>query len=69
MDEVEQVLVKGGVHRIMLDNFSSSLIKEAVQLMTEDLRQRHQEELHWIPYVNMQQQALIIFHQEHLRIQ
>lgn len=31
--EVQQVLDKGGVHRIMLDNFSPALIKEAAALI------------------------------------
>lgn len=33
IDEVNQVLNVGGVHRIMLDNFGPALLKEAVQLI------------------------------------
>jgi nicotinate-nucleotide pyrophosphorylase (carboxylating) len=33
LDEVQQVLDTGGINRIMLDNFSPSLLKEAVQLI------------------------------------
>jgi nicotinate-nucleotide pyrophosphorylase (carboxylating) len=33
LDEVKQVLNKGGVHRIMLDNFSPELLKEAILLI------------------------------------
>jgi nicotinate-nucleotide pyrophosphorylase (carboxylating) len=33
LDEVNQVLEIGGVHRIMLDNFSPTLLKEAVALI------------------------------------
>ena len=33
MEEVEQVLAVGGVHRIMLDNFSFEDLREAVQLI------------------------------------
>jgi nicotinate-nucleotide pyrophosphorylase (carboxylating) len=33
IDEVKQVLVIGGVHRIMLDNFSPELLSEAVKLI------------------------------------
>ena len=33
IEEVKQALAKGGIHRIMLDNFSPALIKEAVQLI------------------------------------
>lgn len=33
LDEVNQVLEIGGVHRIMLDNFSPALLKEAVALI------------------------------------
>jgi nicotinate-nucleotide pyrophosphorylase (carboxylating) len=33
LDEVRQVLGAGSVHRIMLDNFSPALLKEAVQLI------------------------------------
>jgi nicotinate-nucleotide pyrophosphorylase (carboxylating) len=35
LDEVKQVLNKGGVHRIMLDNFSPELLKEAIVLIDE----------------------------------
>ena len=33
IDEVKQVLAIGGVHRIMLDNFSPELLREAVKLI------------------------------------
>lgn len=33
IEEVKQVLEKGGVHRIMLDNFKPELLKEAVALI------------------------------------
>jgi nicotinate-nucleotide pyrophosphorylase (carboxylating) len=33
IDEVKQVLAIGGVHRIMLDNFSTELLREAVKLI------------------------------------
>lgn len=33
IDEVNQVLAIGGVHRIMLDNFSPELLREAVKLI------------------------------------
>jgi nicotinate-nucleotide pyrophosphorylase (carboxylating) len=33
IDEVKQVLAKGGVHRIMLDNFTPELLKEAILLI------------------------------------
>lgn len=33
LDEVHQVLKKGGIHRIMLDNFSPALLKEAVTII------------------------------------
>jgi nicotinate-nucleotide pyrophosphorylase (carboxylating) len=33
LDEVKQVLTVGGVHRIMLDNFSPQLLREAVALI------------------------------------
>lgn len=33
LDEVKQVLDKGGVHRIMLDNFTPTQIKEALELI------------------------------------
>ena len=33
IDELKQVLAKKGVHRIMLDNFSPDLLKEAVHLI------------------------------------
>ncbi|MCC6684919.1 MAG: carboxylating nicotinate-nucleotide diphosphorylase [Bacteroidia bacterium] len=33
LEEVKMVLEKGGVHRIMLDNYSPNLLKEAVQLI------------------------------------
>jgi nicotinate-nucleotide pyrophosphorylase (carboxylating) len=33
MDEVKQILVHGGVHRIMLDNFTPEEMKEAVALI------------------------------------
>ena len=33
LDEVKQVLAKGGVDRIMLDNFSPALLKEAIVLI------------------------------------
>lgn len=33
LDEVRQVLDKGGVHRIMLDNFKPDLLREAVALI------------------------------------
>ncbi len=33
LDEVKQVLAIGGVHRIMLDNFSPDLLREAVKLI------------------------------------
>lgn len=33
IDEVNQVLNVGGIHRIMLDNFGPALLKEAVQLI------------------------------------
>jgi len=33
LDEVKQVLNKGGVHRIMLDNFTPELLKEAILLI------------------------------------
>ena len=33
IDEVKQVLALGGVHRIMLDNFSPELLREAVKLI------------------------------------
>ncbi len=36
LDEVQQVLDHGGVHRIMLDNFTPALLKEAVELIGED---------------------------------
>ena len=36
IDEVKQVLLKGGIHRIMLDNFSPQLITEAVQLINKE---------------------------------
>jgi nicotinate-nucleotide pyrophosphorylase (carboxylating) len=35
IDEVKQVLAKGGVHRIMLDNFSPDLISEALKLIDD----------------------------------
>jgi nicotinate-nucleotide pyrophosphorylase (carboxylating) len=35
IDEVKRVLAKGGVHRIMLDNFNPELLKEAVQLINK----------------------------------
>lgn len=34
LDEVRRVLAHGGVHRIMLDNFTPELIKEAVRLIS-----------------------------------
>ncbi len=33
LDEVKQVLAVGGIHRIMLDNFTPDLIKQAVDLI------------------------------------
>ncbi len=33
LDEVRQILVTGGVHRIMLDNYTPELMKEAVALI------------------------------------
>ncbi len=33
LDEVKQVLAIGGVHRIMLDNFSPELLREAVKII------------------------------------
>jgi nicotinate-nucleotide pyrophosphorylase (carboxylating) len=33
LDELQQVLATGGVHRIMLDNFTPSLLNEAVQII------------------------------------
>ncbi len=33
IDEVKQILAIGGVHRIMLDNFSPELLREAVKLI------------------------------------
>jgi nicotinate-nucleotide pyrophosphorylase (carboxylating) len=33
LDEVNQVLEVGGIHRIMLDNFKPELLKEAVKLI------------------------------------
>lgn len=35
LDEVKQVLAKGGVNRIMLDNFTPSLLKEAIALINK----------------------------------
>ena len=35
IDEVKQVLDQGGVQRIMLDNFSFSMLREAVQLINK----------------------------------
>lgn len=35
IDEVKRVLAKGGVHRIMLDNFNPELLKEAVHLINK----------------------------------
>jgi nicotinate-nucleotide pyrophosphorylase (carboxylating) len=33
LDEVQQVLEIGGIHRVLLDNMSSSELKQAVQLI------------------------------------
>lgn len=35
LDEVKQVLAKGGINRIMLDNFTPSLLKEAITLINK----------------------------------
>lgn len=34
LDELKKVLIKGGVHRIMLDNYSIPQLREAVQLIS-----------------------------------
>jgi len=36
LDEVKQVLEHGGVHRIMLDNFSFEMLRQAVEMIGKD---------------------------------
>lgn len=58
-DELQQVLDKGGVNRIMLDNFTVADTKKAVDIINHRLRWSRRVESPSTPFVVMLSRALI----------